>query len=107
MSGDLAFNINYPVVEISCLDAGCMGKGCRSTHRRHTGDATLTVVGTIEQIQAIATQVIPGWPEPPRRRTARICTSCGAELRAEWSAGRCPECIDNGWTPLQPGSENV
>lgn len=65
MTGDLAFNINYPVVEISCLDAGCMGKGCSAVHRRHTGDATLTVVGSIQAIQQIASEVIPGWPVTP------------------------------------------
>lgn len=69
MSGDLAFNINYPVVEISCLDAGCMGKGCNAVHRRHTGEATLTVVGSIQRIQQIASEIIPGWPVTPEAPT--------------------------------------
>lgn len=69
MTGDLAFNINYPVVEISCLDAGCMGKGCNAVHRRHTGEATLTVVGSIKRIQQIASEIIPGWPVTPEAST--------------------------------------
>lgn len=69
MTGDLAFNINYPVVEISCLDAGCMGKGCNAVHRRHTGEATLTVVGSIQRIQQIASEIIPGRPVTPEAST--------------------------------------
>lgn len=66
--GALAFNINYAFVEINCAEAGCTKailRGCGAVHRRHTGDATLTVVGSIQQIQQIASEIIPGWPVTP------------------------------------------
>lgn len=72
----LAFNINYPVVETGCAEAGC--DGCRAVHRRHTGDATLTVVGTIQAIQQIASEIIPGWPVNP----GSTATLTSAELDA-------------------------
>lgn len=104
MSGDLAFNINYPVVEISCKEAKCSRPWpCGAMHRRHTGEATLTVVGSIQRIQQIASEIIPGWPvtsEAPPADAALTCTACGAEI--DFDGSRCSECVRNGWTSEVP-----
>lgn len=110
MTGDLAFNINYPVVEISCKEAECSRPWpCGAMHRRHTGEATLTVVGSIQRIQQIASEIIPGWPvtseAPPPAAQGLTCVACGAsskDVAIELSSTRCSECVRNGWTPLQP-----
>lgn len=109
-SGSFAFNLSYGFREVDCATAQCYRPNCRAIHRRQSGDATLTISGPADDVQRVAAQVIPGWPEPSRRQTPRICAACGAELRDEWSATRCQDCIDNGWTPLDPppsGRESV
>lgn len=113
--GDLAFNINYPVVEINCIEAGCPKPwSCNAVHRRHTGDATLTVVGSIQRIQQIASEIIPGWPHTPEAPPADpVLTSAELDamepgsyvLAGHFSGARCNEWVR--WVKLPSGRWDV
>lgn len=72
------------------------------------GDATLTVAGPAPAIREAAAAVFPDLAaalNPPPPPADHVCAACG-ELFAPTGTGvtdRCPECVNNGWAPLQPG----